>query len=921
MKTCIKCVVISITLCLMKSIIPVSSPAAVEADSDFIITVGEDQVFTEFNYHYAEYDASSGGNSCQASVTALAEEQLLHGTACVGVQFQLASEYTVADLYCPVRITINFSYSISANCPNGDYTDAGACIRIPWESSFNNDGGCYDSVDSLGSNAQTVSLTYDTTLTKLLDASYSDDQGVIGVEASANLNRSPTCFDPYVYVPCQCSASSNVTINSIGIDFLNPPPSASFTFSPEQEEKPMVGGLIEFDASGSSGCGLQYEWDFGDGETTGPSTDHNTTHIYEIPDNYEITLTVRDPSGQWDEQKQNIDLSDLEIGDLLLCRSEWSWVPATEWSHVGMYVGEVNGQHAVVEARWSSGVDVYGDTRSGVGIYPLTDWSYSEGDPYPEQWKSWVRAIRVTEDSGIRLAAANFAMSKEGQSFDQWKIVIHAGCKDQFSGDVKVIDATSWYCSELVWAAYMSASSGTINFDKLNIDITGWAIPPDEIGINPTGTVVGEHKENRPSIAYKHIWDGIVWSFEKVVGIWSFCPVNLRVTDPDGHIITKDESHILGSNYQELDLNNDGETDDFVAVLQPKSGAYLIEVIPEPEAQPEDTYSLQVIGSGGTVIVAENVLVSDIPEDPYVVHPTGEALYVNPSFLEVTLPIDETTDTNLSIENNYSDSVEYEVTCQLLEEPIIIHDPSEGSLFDLRQISANITPDSVDLTIETYTDFTEGYGLLFLDTDQNPVTGLTDAMNPGYGLNDIGADYGINLMVFGITGEAELCTLPDGTTISTLPVVVSPHSLSFSIPLIDIADDGVMDLTLIMMDSEETIDVAPDSGHGTTVAPVNWLSAMPSAGVLPSNSQVNVTVQFDSTGVEVGDHNAVIVINSNYPDEDPVSVPVTMHVTETIIPPIPEIATISLLGTGLLVLSGWFMFYFRRRRLLKASVT
>jgi hypothetical protein len=74
---------------------------------------------------------------------------------------------------------------------------------------------------------------------------------------------------------------------------------------------------------------------------------------------------------------------------------------------------------------------------------------------------------------------------------------------------------------------------------------------------------------------------------------------------------------VRGMYYMIRDVDGDGELNDVVALPERKIGDYLIEVVPEPDALPEETYSLEVTANGETIVLAENVPISDIPSQPY----------------------------------------------------------------------------------------------------------------------------------------------------------------------------------------------------------------------------------------------------------------------------------------------------------------
>ncbi|HKZ93287.1 MAG TPA: PKD domain-containing protein [Candidatus Bathyarchaeia archaeon] len=113
----------------------------------------------------------------------------------------------------------------------------------------------------------------------------------------------------------------NLIINSV--NWLLPP-IARFTHSPE---KPSAGEVVIFNATLSTpndGIIATYEWDFGDTNTT-TTTNPTITHRFNVPGNYNVTLTVTDSEGKSDtswaiiaiyligdvDRDRDVDASDL----------------------------------------------------------------------------------------------------------------------------------------------------------------------------------------------------------------------------------------------------------------------------------------------------------------------------------------------------------------------------------------------------------------------------------------------------------------------------------------------------------------------------------------------------------------------------------------------------------------------------------
>lgn len=88
----------------------------------------------------------------------------------------------------------------------------------------------------------------------------------------------------------------------------NPPPVASFSYSPEN---PAVNQTVTFNASNSTdpdGNITNYEWDFDDGNTTN-TTEAVITHSYSLEGDYNVNLTVMDNNGATNTTSRKITVS------------------------------------------------------------------------------------------------------------------------------------------------------------------------------------------------------------------------------------------------------------------------------------------------------------------------------------------------------------------------------------------------------------------------------------------------------------------------------------------------------------------------------------------------------------------------------------------------------------------------------------
>lgn len=128
--------------------------------------------------------------------------------------------------------------------------------------------------------------------------------------------------------------------------------------------------------------------------------------------------------------------------------------------------------------------------------------------------------------------------------------------------------------------------------------------------------------------AAQGIANGILQYFAEnsTLTITTHSPVDIVVTDPDGLTISKQLNEIPGATYIETDIDGDGDIDDQVTIPNKKIGDYIIKVLPDSDALPTDMYTLEVSIFGTPIILADNVQISDIPSEPYIIESTSTGI-------------------------------------------------------------------------------------------------------------------------------------------------------------------------------------------------------------------------------------------------------------------------------------------------------
>jgi subtilisin family serine protease len=217
----------------------------------------------------------------------------------------------------------------------------------------------------------------------------------------------------------------------------------------------------------------------------------------------------------------------------------------------------------------------------------------------------------------------------------------------------------------------------------------------------------------------------------------------------------------------------------------------------------------------------------------------------------------------------------------------IIHDPAGDSTGPVDATVVRGGSDgssemamSIDFTPETPID--QAVGEIYVDTDQDPSTGIPPSGLAGLPTQDIGAEYLISL--FTVHDAEPVVVVIDLSTfevVGTGPASVSGHTISFEAPLAALGgDDGAMDVDLVLGDPSRPMDYVPDVGHGTIepFTDLSWLSESPEAGEVPAGASSDVTLALGTADLPPGAYHALVVFITNAPKQPLVPVEVNLTV-------------------------------------------
>ncbi|MDK2794913.1 MAG: hypothetical protein PWQ22_1192 [Archaeoglobaceae archaeon] len=156
---------------------------------------------------------------------------------------------------------------------------------------------------------------------------------------------------------------------------------------------------------------------------------------------------------EWTGNGNSLDLSKLEPGDIIVCHgcsgaliSPFLDI-AGYWHHASMYIG--NGK--MIEA-W----------EEGVRVVPVDMVRNADS----------VAVFRVNTSDEIKQKAIEWSLGKLGLPYD-FKWLSYVGGKE--------IEGDSYYCSELIWAAYLTSGGPDLDQNPGWSWRYGFSVAPDEL--------------------------------------------------------------------------------------------------------------------------------------------------------------------------------------------------------------------------------------------------------------------------------------------------------------------------------------------------------------------------------------------------------------------------------------------------------
>ncbi|MBT8206771.1 MAG: carboxypeptidase regulatory-like domain-containing protein, partial [Acidimicrobiia bacterium] len=217
---------------------------------------------------------------------------------------------------------------------------------------------------------------------------------------------------------------------------------------------------------------------------------------------------------------------------------------------------------------------------------------------------------------------------------------------------------------------------------------------------------------------------------------------------------------------------------------------------------------------------------------------------------------------------------------------VIITDPVGDAIgaVDVTTVEAGVDGATVSMRIDTTAGSPVGdaVGFVFLDTDQDPSTGMPAEDLEGLPEQDIGMEFFLDLFLVPDAGIALLVSTETFEVVAELPVAIDGQALAVDVPLDLLGDDedGAINIAMVIGDFGGPHDWAPDVGHGELIPfeDIPWLTLSESSGVVDPGNSVEVVVSVDAAGLEPGMYSGELLVSSSDPTVGTIPIPVTLMV-------------------------------------------
>ncbi len=201
----------------------------------------------------------------------------------------------------------------------------------------------------------------------------------------------------------------------------------------------------------------------------------------------------------------------------------------------------------------------------------------------------------------------------------------------------------------------------------------------------------------------------------------------------------------------------------------------------------------------------------------------------------------------------------------------IIQDPAGDANGSVDITTVGGGADDFEISMEI--GFTQGtpmdraVGIVFVDTDQNPSTGLPAEAFFGLPTQDVGMEYFVDLFGapggFGYVVDANTFELVGEIAVETVG-----QSYRFDVPLFMLGfDDGFVNVDMVMGDFNQPTDWAANVGHGT-IEPFRdapWMDQSPQLGTIPAGGSTEVTLILGGPDVGPGNYSGLLAFRTNDP--------------------------------------------------------